>query len=201
MSFTPMPQVLLRTHLTVAHYYWKLLVKPGDTVIDATCGNGHDTLYLAQLALTENSGEVFGFDIQAEAIEKTRLHLQTNLSEPLCNRITLFHQSHRHFPKEILPKSVKLIVYNLGYLPGGDKAITTLTESSLESIKHAQELLCDDGMISVTCYPGHPEGKIEEEAIFKYASSLNPRAWTCVQHHWVNRQQSPRLLIIGRTLT
>jgi tRNA G37 N-methylase Trm5 len=200
MSFAPMPQALLRTHLTVAHHYWKLLVKPGDTVIDATCGNGHDALYMAQLALMENSGAVFGFDIQAEAIEKTRLHLQANLPEAFFNRVTLFHRSHNSFPEEILPKSVKLIVYNLGYLPGGDKTITTLTESSLESIKQAQELLSEDGVISVTCYPGHPEGKIEEEAIFKYASSLNPRAWTCVQHNWINRQQAPRLLMLCRSL-
>ena len=193
-------RALLRNHLPLAHHYWSLLVKPGDTVIDATCGNGHDTLFMAQLAITENSGAVYGFDIQAEAIANTRLLVESNLLPKCVNRINLLQRSHNTFPDEILPKSVKLIAYNLGYLPGGDKSITTLTESSLESIKKAQELLCDDGMICVTCYPGHPEGKIEEAAIFKYASSLNPRAWTCVQHHWINRQQSPRLLMIGRIL-
>lgn len=192
-----LPHTLLRSHLTVAHYYWKAIVMPGDTVIDATCGNGQDTLYMAKLALTADSGAVFGLDIQSQAIEKTRLLLEANLSSSYCNRILLFQRSHITFPKEILPKSVKLIAYNLGYLPGGDKSLTTMAESTVRSLMHAQELLKEDGIISVTCYPGHPQGKIEEEAIMKYVSSLAPRSWTCTHLSWINRQHAPSLLFIG----
>src|SRR2546423_751462 len=98
-----LPHFLLRSHLTMAHHYWKALVMPGDTVIDATCGNGLDTLCMAKLALTAESGAVFGFDIQSQAIEKTRLLLQANLSASYCDRITLLKMSHISFPKEILP--------------------------------------------------------------------------------------------------
>lgn len=187
---------LLRSHLTLSHHFWHTIVTPGDTVIDATCGNGHDTLCMAKLALTGDSGSVFALDIQPEAIEKTKLLLQTNLSEDLYNKISLLQSSHRRFPKEILPKSVKLIAYNLGYLPGGDKTLTTMAESTLESLYNALELISPEGMISITCYPGHPQGKIEEDAIIKYAASLDPRAWNCIHHRWINRLQSPNLIII-----
>lgn len=190
------PHPFLRSHLTLAHHFWETIVIPGDTVIDATCGNGHDTLCLAKLALTEDSGTVFAFDIQSKAIEKTKLLLQTNLSKDLTNRISLLQSSHKSFPKEILPKSVKLIAYNLGYLPGGDKKLTTMAESTLESLHSALKLISPEGMISITCYPGHSQGKIEEDAIIKYAASLDPRAWNCIHHRWINRPQSPNLMLI-----
>ena len=81
------------------------------------------------------------------------------------DKIKLIHSSHTTFPEEIKSGTVRLIVYNLGYLPGSDKALTTKVETTLESINHAQRLIMEGGVISVTCYPGHPEGKKEEEEL------------------------------------
>lgn len=183
-------------HLSFAHECWSQQVAPGDLVIDATCGNGHDTLFLAKIALTKDSGTLFSLDIQPEAIESAKGLLNDGLDASLMERVRFVLGSHETFPQEIVPGTIQLIVYNLGYLPGGDKAKTTMTDSTLKSIRHAQLLVKKGGMISITCYPGHEEGKKEEEAIIDMCSQLNPRQWTCCHHRWINRKSAPSLLII-----
>lgn len=185
-----------QAHLSVAHRYWQQFIKPGDYVIDATCGNGHDSLLLAQLALTEGAGKLLACDIQQEAMDKTKHLLSQHLSPKIYQRVSFFHGCHSQFPPEIVKNSVKLIVYNLGYLPGGDKSFTTQLDTTLKSVNQAQELISDDGLISITCYPGHPEGKREEEALLEYAASLDPKKWQCSHQRWVNRQNAPSLLFI-----
>lgn len=192
---------LFQSHLDLAHTYWKSLVKPGATVIDATCGNGNDTLILAQLALDrEKEGLVIGIDRQIDAIEATRKRLSTELSEENMQRVSLLYQCHSKFPGGILPESVTLIVYNLGYLPGGNKALTTLGSTTLQSLEEALPLIHAGGAISITCYPGHEEGQREEEVIKKFAKTLDPRKWSCCYHDWLNRRNAPSLLIIQKAL-
>lgn len=190
---------LFQSHLDLSHRYWQQLVQPGDIVIDATCGNGHDTLKLAQLALQENLGSVYALDIQEKALTSTQERLAQHLSESIFKRIHFVLGCHSRFPSEILPSSVKLVVYNLGYLPSGDKQLTTQTSTTLKSICYAQDLLMPGGAISLTCYPGHSEGSLEQEAILKYASGLPPQKWSCCHHQWINRSQAPSLLIIQKS--
>lgn len=189
-----------QSHLELAHHYWEEIVSPGDCVIDATCGNGHDTLKLAQLVLTEESGEVFAIDVQASALEKSRELLSQNLSPTLFQRVHWIAQSHENFPQTILPESVKLIVYNFGYLPGGDKSFTTKTDTTLQSIKQALKLLYKGGALSLTCYPGHPEGAVEEAQLGEFLASLSPREWSVCHHVWRNRRNAPSLFLICRTV-
>ncbi len=191
---------LFQSHLDLAHSYWSRLVQPGDTVIDATCGHGYDTLKICQLALSINKGKVYAFDIQNQAIESARQYINAHL--PLDLRQQIFFQQccHSLFPSEISPSSVRLIVYNLGYLPKGDKTCTTRLDTTLQSLNQAQHLLQPGGILSVTCYPGHPEGAIEQEAILHYAALFSPQEWSCCHHSWLNRQQSPTLLIIQKNL-
>src|SRR5690349_11651165 len=160
-SFFP----LFSSHIDLAHHYWMQIVKKGDTVIDATCGNGKDTLILARLALDEGQGRLIGLDIQSEALLRTKQLLCEHLSESLMERICLFEQSHVEFPKEIIDRSIRLIVYNLGYLPSGNKAVTTTATTTLISVERALDLLMPGGLLSITCYPGHDQGKKEEEAL------------------------------------
>lgn len=177
----------MNAHIDLAHQYWARLIQPGDTVIDATCGNGHDTLALAKLPV----GKIFAIDLQPEAIRSTRTRLKGH-------SVTYIEGCHSTFPEEIGRDTVRLIVYNLGYLPGGDKTKTTMTQTTLESIKNAQELIMNGGAISITCYPGHPEGKREEEAILEYVESLDPALWSCWHHRWINRYASPSLLLLQK---
>jgi tRNA G37 N-methylase Trm5 len=187
-------------HLKFAHACWEEQVNPGDIVIDATCGNGYDTLFLANIALTNVSGTLFSLDIQPEAIESAKGLLLKELNPLLIDKVNFVLGSHAAFPNIIAPESVQLIVYNLGYLPGGDKTKTTMTDSTLQSISQAQLLIKKRGMISITCYPGHEEGKHEEEAILNYCAQLNPREWTCCHHQWINRKSAPSLLILTRSI-
>jgi hypothetical protein len=89
-------------------------------------------------------------------------------------------------------------VYNLGYLPGGKKSITTQTDTTLESVKLSLELLADDGAISITCYPGHEEGAREEKELLAFAETLSSKEWNVCQHKWLNRPRSPSLLWLLR---
>jgi hypothetical protein len=191
---------LFHSHIDLAHKHWKTLIKLGDTVIDATCGNGHDTLVLAQYALTPDSGKLYAMDLQQKAIDSSEQLLLERLDRDLFEKIQFIHGCHSEFPKEILPGSVRLVAYNLGYLPGGDKSKTTLAETTLNSIQKAQELIMEGGLISITCYPGHSEGKREEGLIFDFSASLDPKQWSCCQHRWTNRSHAPSLLMIQKRL-
>ena len=189
---------LFNKHLDLSKQYFEKLLKPGDIAIDATCGNGHDTLYMASRILTENSGTLYTLDIQKEALESAIMLLKESIPDSHFKRIHFLEMSHETFPSEIAKNSVKLIIYNLGYLPGGDKAITTMSHTTLKSIKNSMEMISFEGAISITCYPGHPAGKIEEDLILEFVSNLDHRAWNCCHHRFVNREKGPSLLILQK---
>lgn len=189
---------LFQSHLDLAHSYWRQLLKPGDTVIDATCGNGHDSLVLAQLVLQDGQGRLYAIDVQSEAIVATRTLLAKKLPKSTLKDVFFANQSHAHFPSEIAPNSVNLIVYNLGYLPGGSKALTTTVSSTLSSLQQAMMLVKPGGCVSLTAYPGHAEGKIEEQALLKFVAEINPWSWNCCHHVWCNRKEAPSLLVLQK---
>ncbi len=151
-----------KPHLLLAKDYWEKHLKADDFAIDATCGNGHDTLCLSALL---PDGLVYGIDIQESALEKTRGRLRN------AKNVRLFRQSHAD-PIPI-PKPPRLIVYNLGYLPGGDKSLTTMTATTLQSLQQSLSILAADGALSITCYPGHDEGMREEREILAFVKDLN----------------------------
>ncbi len=187
-------------HIALAHSYWKAHLKEGQWAVDATCGNGHDTLFLAQCILGNTShGGVIGLDIQEKAIENTRLLLEQSLLSHQYARVHLFKQSHASFPNQVMNHSISLIVYNLGYLPKGEKQITTRTDTTLESIKEGLSLIAKGGLISITCYPGHAEGEREETALLTFAQGLSSKIYSICHHRWLNRHLSPSLIIIQKT--
>ena len=188
---------LFQSHLDKAHSYWEKIVQPGDHVIDATCGNGHDTLKLCHLALSQAGGSVYGFDNQKQAVVATQKLLET-LPPAMQQKCVIEHRCHSTFPENFKMESFKLIVYNLGYLPGGDKVMTTQSSTTIQSLLRAQDLLMHGGVLSVTCYPGHPEGAIEEKTLIEFAQSLSPKEWSCCHHQWVNRCLAPSLLLIQK---
>ncbi|MDE3045216.1 MAG: methyltransferase domain-containing protein [Verrucomicrobiota bacterium] len=169
-----------KPHLLLAHEYWRNHLRPSDFAIDMTCGNGHDTLLLSDCLPL---GLVYAIDIQEQAVKNTRMRLEGR------SNIHLFHQSHETLPP--LPKAPALIVYNLGYLPGGDKSITTQTETTLRSLQASLAALAPDGALSITCYPGHEEGAREETAVRAWVNSLSEKKFF---HEW--RPGSPTLFWI-----
>lgn len=179
------------SHLSIAHLLWKELLQEGDTAIDATLGTGQDASFLVKELVQKKKGFLYGFDIQYQALEQTKAKL--HLSEEEEKRVKLLCTSHEFFPEEILPGKVKLIVYNLGYLPGGDKEITTKLSSTCSSIESAKNLLAPGGALSITCYPGHPEGMRESKAVEQLLQSLPP-SWNLTKTYRPFSATSPFLL-------
>lgn len=194
------PHSSFQPHIQLAHHYWLECLRPGDSAIDATCGNGHDTLVLCKLLLSSNAGHVYALDIQKQALATTLSRLQGHFTENQLQNVHLIKECHSHLDRISLKNSasIRLIVYNLGYLPGGDKSQTTLVHTTLQSLQSACERVMSGGLISITCYPGHPEGLIEEHAITVWAASLSRQKWNCCHHRWINRDKAPSLLLLQK---
>jgi Putative rRNA methylase len=187
---------LFQSHLDLAHAYWTTLLRDGGWAIDSTCGGGRDTLKLARILSGREESGVIGIDIQKDAIERTEALLDGEGSARA--QVHLFHQSHEEFPPLAYERPVRLIVYNLGYLPGGDKENTTLTPTTLASIERALELVQPGGALSITCYPGHKEGAREAQAVQELAAGLSPAEWNVCLHTHLNRSASPQLLLLQK---
>lgn len=154
-----------RAHSALTH-----ILREGDAAIDATVGNGHDTLFLAR-AVGEQ-GKVYGFDIQEAALDSAWRRLE---DEGVAGRVSLYHAGHEAMAlalPESLRGQVRAVMFNLGYLPGGDKARTTAIATTLAALEQARELLAPGGAISVLAYTGHPGGREEAEAVKAWARGL-----------------------------
>ncbi len=187
---------LFNTPIDLAHNLWKEILKPSDLVIDATCGNGKDSLFLAQILLPLK-GSLYCIDIQEKALENTKALLERELLQFLPH-VQFYKQSHETLPPAPSSLLVKLIVFNLGYLPTGDKSITTQVDSTLLSLSNALTILSPGGLISITCYPGHLEGKNEQEALLKTLKKLDPLLWCFTTFFWSNRHSSPSLFLVQK---
>jgi len=168
------------SHIEFAHDLWLRFLDPGDHVIDATCGNGRDTQFLANLV---PKGKVIAYDIQEKAISTTL----SRLPSQQYPQVQCILGSHAQFSSEICGENVRLIIYNLGYLPGGNKTVTTQTKSTLLSIESGLHLLCARGALCITCYPGHAEGAKEEAAIQQKMSHLSSAYWDIIHCKWTTR--------------
>ena len=158
----------------------RAVLSPGDRAIDATMGNGHDTALLCSLVGPE--GRVYAFDVQPAALEATRRRLA---EEGIAGQAELFLLGHEHM-REAVGEPVKAIVFNLGWLPGGDHRITTLTETTLPAIQQALALLMPMGVLVICVYPGHPEGEREQEMVTRLLSSLSPREYNVLMQQFLN---------------
>jgi len=149
----------------LAHDLVRRTLRPGETAVDATVGNGHDTEFLARRV--GPAGRVIGFDVQARAIEATRRRLEGLGAAP---RTALYEESHVRLA-ERAPDDVGAVMFNLGYLPGGDRQVTTERTGTLAALEAAWRKLRPGGVITVVCYPGHEHGAGEAAAVEEWAGS------------------------------
>ena len=126
------------------HHFLAEQIQPGDFCMDATMGNGHDTLFLSQL--TGPTGKVLAFDIQQTALDSTKKRLE-DASAP--DNVTLILDSHSNLFNYAKPNMVSCIVFNFGYLPSGDHNISTTKETSIPAITQGLELLKKGGLMSL----------------------------------------------------
>lgn len=166
-------------------------VKPGDLCIDATMGNGHDTLFLSQLA--GPGGTVLAFDIQQSALDATQKLLADHQH---LAPVTLLLDSHAHMASYANPETVSCIVFNLGYLPSGDHSIATRKESTIEALQQGLTLLKPGGCISLCIYSGGDSGFEERDGVLKYLKSLDSRKYLVILSCYYNRPNNPPIPVL-----
>ena len=176
--------------LNRARLLMKENLKKTDLVIDATTGNGKDSLFL--LSIIED-GHLFGFDIQKEAIKNTN-----DLLKEKFNNYTLFNTGHENMYKTLkeYENKISLIVFNLGYLPRGNKEITTKVDTTIKAIKDSINLLNKKGHIVITIYPGHNEGLKESEKVKEFLKKSNNLTYK--EYHNTNNPTAPYVINIKK---
>ena len=158
-----------------AHSLLSDVVISGDIVIDATVGNGNDTLFLAEKV--GSSGKVYGFDIQLKAINNTTSLLE---KQKLKEQVVLIQDGHENMLKYVTVP-VKAVMFNLGYLPQSEHNIITLPETTIRALEQAVQLLLPGGVITVIVYPGHAGGKREKEEVIKFLRNLDSKNWDTLE--------------------
>ena len=162
----------------------------GDIAVDFTMGNGHDTEFLSKTVGPE--GHVFAFDVQEMALASTAEHLRKS---GCPDNYTLILDSHHNVTKYV-DVPIKAGMFNLGYLPGSDKSITTMRKTTLPAIEAAISLMDRDAIILIAVYPGHAEGEAEGKMICEYLSSLSRYKLCCTQIRILNSPTSPFFILV-----
>lgn len=184
-----LPSVLKRAHQIVGS-----VLRPGDVAVDATAGNGHDTVRLARSV--GRDGQVYGFDVQEEALRRTRERLE---AEGMAERVTLFQRGHETM-RETLPEEVHgqihAVMFNLGYLPGSDKICITRPETTIPALRATLALLSEGGVVTVVLYSGHEGGQREAEAVRVWMTELDQETFHVLSYRFVNQQNNPPELFV-----
>lgn len=168
-------------------------LREGGVCVDFTMGNGHDTLFLAN-AVGE-TGKVYAFDVQNQAVENTRARLS---EAGVIDRCTLILDSH-HRVKDYVSTPICAGMFNLGFLPGADKSLTTLRETTLPAVQSAMELLEPDGGLLIAVYPGHEEGRLEGEMLAEFFASQNRYHYCASRFQILNSPTSPFFFLVERS--
>ncbi len=181
---------------SLAHSIVTEYLAEGDIAIDATIGNGNDTMFLAQTV--GDKGHVFGFDIQEKALNETGNLIFSN---GLQHSVTLFLQNHAYVRKYIPEEqhgNISAIMFNLGYLPGTDKSLTTETESTINALSDSCDLLTSNGIITVSVYNEQKNGLTEQLAIMKFVETISSKHFETAHIHYPGRVKTPPELFVIR---
>ena len=164
-------------------------LQSGGTAIDATMGNGHDTLWLCELV--GEQGHVYAFDVQPEALESTHARLE---QAGVSGRATLYLDGHQNMAKHGIGQ-VDAILFNLGWLPGIEHAVTTRTETTLQAVNAAVDMIRPGGVMTICVYPGHEEGKRELQALLEWARNLDSSWLDARITSYLNIKSDPPVMI------
>ena len=175
----------MKRPLEMAHDFLAEVVTKEDIVVDATMGNGHDTLFLAKLAK-----QVFAFDIQEQALEKT----QERLHQAGLENASLILQGHETVNQYV--SEVKAAIFNLGYLPSADKSVITQPQTTIEALEKLCQLLAKGGRIAIMIYYGHEDGDVERDAVLDFVSQLPQQEYTATIYRTLNQINNPPFLVM-----
>jgi len=180
--------------LSFAHALVRERVREGDVCVDATMGNGHDTLFLARLV--GDGGRVVAFDVQEAALRATRDRL-TAAGIPTA-RCELLLRSHAEMAEAVGPDAVgrvAAVMFNLGYLPGGDHRVVTRPETTLAALDAALLLLRPGGALTAVVYPGHEGGASEASAVADWAAALPQEKYQAMSYRFLNQRNAPPYVV------
>lgn len=184
---------VLRNARHLAADYMRRTIREGDAVVDATMGNGKDTLFLCELV--GDGGHVYAFDVQAEAVARTRERVE---EAGFAERTTLLLAGHETMAEHV-KAPVQAVMFNLGWLPGAEHIVTTKVDTTLKAVNAALELIAPGGIVTVCVYPGHEEGTRELHALREWAAGLDVRRYNALYHHFVNASgQTPQLILVQK---
>ncbi len=184
-QFPPRPTLLAQELI-------RPFIREGDLVIDATCGNGHDTLFLAECVGA--SGKVLAFDVQEIAIVSSKALLDES---GLAGRVEFFHESHAGIGERVEAGSASSIMFNLGYLPGANKEQTTRSAETLTALAAASVSIKVGGILSVVCYPGHDAGVGESEDVEDWFKAQAAAGWRVAKYAMLGTQRLAPFLLLG----
>lgn len=176
--------------VTMAHQFIHPKLSTANLVIDATAGNGYDTLFLAEN--TPKEAAVVSFDIQDEALVKTESLLT---KRGLLHKVRLILDSHAHITNYI-NQPIDAAMFNLGYLPGGNHAISTCPGTTLQALTFLLQCLKTKGIITIAAYPGYEHGKLECQKVHEFLTNLNQKAFTVGCWSMINQKNNPPVLYI-----
>lgn len=175
-------------------YIMDEFLQEGYVCLDGTCGNGHDTLTMRKLV--GDSGKIYSFDIQEDAINSAKELLSSKKLD--CKNIEFLVDSHEKIDLYV-KESIDFAIFNLGYLPGGDKALTTIWDSTRKSLEKTLEIMRKGALLSVTAYPGHEEGYLERNQLKEYLLSLNSKKYNITNLNYFNQKDTaPETFIIEK---
>ncbi|KAK9909212.1 hypothetical protein WJX75_008841 [Coccomyxa subellipsoidea] len=179
---------------SVAQRAWHQFVKEGDTVVDATCGNGNDSKWLAERI--GPNGNLVAFDIQEDAIRSTSAVLEDEVDPELLPNTRFIRGCHSTMQEHV--QAASFVCFNLGFLPGGDRTIVSQPTTTVAALKAAMAILEPRGIISVLAYVGHPGGMEEYKAVQEVVMQIHPQDFTVLEQRILNRPNSPVLILLWR---
>lgn len=160
-----------------------------EVALDATLGNGNDTKFLDGIF-----EKTYSFDIQKECIDNYK-------KDNDCNKVILINDSHSNLKEYIKSEKLDAAMFNLGFLPGGDKSITTVGDTSLKAIIDSLDLLREGGIITIACYIGHDKGREEYEIIKKFLCNIDKSKYGVMEQSFLNRSPvAPRLIVVEKKI-
>ncbi len=184
----------MESPLIFAHSMVSARLAEGGLAVDATIGNGHDTLLLSKYALQSLEGEVLGFDVQEPALISTRQRLEKAQID--LSRVSLYQEGHENLEKRLAGRKPDVVMFNFGYLPGVNKVITTEAETSVSALSQACHSLAPSGLITVMCYTGHEEGVKEAAAVKSWAETLSDDSYRSLSYQYLNAPHDPPFLLL-----
>lgn len=176
---------IINNPVKLSHYLIENRVENNIRACDMTAGNGKDSKFILD---NKNPKILYAFDIQ-------------KLSQERCKKLIgqrknfkFILDDHKNIEKYIEEK-IDLFIYNLGFLPKGDKSITTNYKSVIQSLKSCLNLLNENGLILITFYPGHDEGKNEEKYVGEFLKNLDQKTFQVIKYNFYNQINNPPFLI------